>query len=196
MRTRDTSKELLVKQKALELFVKDGFDGFSMNKLARLCNISVATLYIYYQNKDDLIKQLGVEEGKKMTDATMKGFSADMSFREGLKIQWENRSKYWIKNPLSGKFLESIRNSPHSEYVTSSIVKDFSVVMKQFTETAVSNKELKPLTLEVYWSIAFGPLLTLLRFHFEERSVGNKPFRFSDKVMYETLELVLKALEP
>jgi AcrR family transcriptional regulator len=196
MRTRDTGKEKLVKEKAIELLVKDGFDGFSMNKLAKACSISVATLYIYYQHKEDLIRQLALEEGKKMTDATLKGFTADMPFREGLKKQWENRSRFWLKNPMSGKFFELIRSSPYGDEVTAAITKEFSEVMKQFTHTAVLNKELRPLTLEVYWSIAFGPLLTLLRFHFEQRSIGNRPFRFNDKVMYETLDLVLKALEP
>ena len=56
MRTRDTDKEKLVIEKAIEQIVQDGFQGFSMNKLAKACNISVATLYIYYQDKDDLIK--------------------------------------------------------------------------------------------------------------------------------------------
>ena len=46
MRTRNTCKEQLVKEKAVELLVSDGLEGFSMNKLARACDISVATLYI------------------------------------------------------------------------------------------------------------------------------------------------------
>ncbi len=60
MRTRNTDKEQLVKQKAIEMIVKDGFQGFSMNRLAMACDISVATLYIYYKDKDDLIKKIGL----------------------------------------------------------------------------------------------------------------------------------------
>ena len=62
MRTRNTGKEQLVKQKAIKLVVRDGFEGFSMNKLARACGISVATLYIYYKDKDDLIIRVALEE--------------------------------------------------------------------------------------------------------------------------------------
>ena len=71
MRTRDTDKEKLVIEKAIELIVSDGFEGFSMNKLARLCKISVATLYIYYQHKDDLIKKIGIEIGTAFFSHTM-----------------------------------------------------------------------------------------------------------------------------
>ena len=62
MRTRDNNKVELVKKTAIELMVKDGLEGFSMNKLARACNISVATLYIYYKDRDDLIVNIAVDD--------------------------------------------------------------------------------------------------------------------------------------
>ena len=84
MRTRDTDKEKLVTQKAIEQIVQDGFQGFSMNKLAKACSISVATLYIYYKDKDDLIEKIGFEIGSRFFSSTVKDFSPDMSFEEGL----------------------------------------------------------------------------------------------------------------
>lgn len=196
MRTRNTGKEMLVKEKAIALLVEEGLDGFSMNKLARACSISVATLYIYYRDKEDLIRQLGVEEGMKMTAATMKNFDPAMPFDKGMKTQWENRSVYWINNPVSTGFLEALRHSPHGEYVNETITASFRPIMQKFVEKAIADKELVPLPLEVFWSLAFGPLLTLIRFHREKKSVGQKPFIFSNKLMYQTLDLVLKALRP
>lgn len=196
MRTRNAGKEMLVKEKAIALLVEEGLDGFSMNKLAKACSISVATLYIYYIDKDDLIKKLGVEEGMKMTAATMKNFDPGMPFDKGMKTQWENRSAYWIRNPVSSGFLEALRHSPHGEYVNETIAASFRPIMKKFVEKAIAHKELVPLPLEVFWSLAFGPLLTLIRFHKEKKSVGQKPFTFSNKLMYQTLDLVLKALRP
>jgi len=96
MRTRNEQKELLVKEKAIELLVRDGFEGFGMQKLAKAAKISPATLYIYYSDKDDLIKKLGVELGNRMSEITLEGFAGTMSLAEGLKKQWENRSKYWL----------------------------------------------------------------------------------------------------
>jgi len=59
MRTRDPNKEELVKQKAIEMLVKYGIEGFGMNRLAKESGVSVATLYIYYSDKEDLIKKIG-----------------------------------------------------------------------------------------------------------------------------------------
>jgi hypothetical protein len=35
MRTRDVNKERVIREKGIEMIVKEGFDGFSMQKLAR-----------------------------------------------------------------------------------------------------------------------------------------------------------------
>jgi len=196
MRARDPHKELLVKQKAIELILKDGFDGFSMQKLAKACDISVGTLYIYYENKDDLIKKIGIEEGKRMMDATLKGFSPDMPFAEGLKVQWENRSSYWIKNKEAALFYENLKHTPYATEILEEMSRSFRPIMKKFTENAIAKKELQYLSFESYWSVAFGPLYTLLKFDLSGKSVGNKPYKFSKTTMYQTLELVIKALKP
>ena len=65
MRTRDENKELTIREKALEMAVKDGFDGLSMQKLARAAGVSPATIYIYFKDRDDLILQLWLQEVKK-----------------------------------------------------------------------------------------------------------------------------------
>jgi len=196
MRVRDTHKELLVKQKAIELLLKDGFDGFSMQKLAKACGISVGTLYIYYKNKEDLILKVGIEEGERMMKATMKHFSPDMSFAEGLKKQWENRSSYWLKNREASLFFENIKHTQYGEAILQEVSGHFRPVMTQFVKNAIAKKQLHFLSFESYWSVAFGPLYTLLKFEQNGKSVGNKPYKFSKQVMYQTLELVLKALTP
>jgi len=100
MRTRNVDKENLVKQKAIELIVKEGLEGFSMNKLAKACKISVATLYIYYKDRDDLIIKIACEEGKLMSDTMMSEFDCEANFEEGLRAQWESRYKFLINKPF------------------------------------------------------------------------------------------------
>jgi AcrR family transcriptional regulator len=196
MRTRNEQKELLVKEKAIEMLVKVGFEGFSMQKLAKAAKISPATLYIYYSDKDDLIKKLGIELGNKMSEITLEGFSGKMSFADGLKKQWENRSRFWLEHAKEANAYEVIRHSPHGHYITQAISANFRPVMEEFAHNAIKNNELRPMSFEVYWSVAFGPLYTMVKFHLEGRSKGNTPFVFSKKLMYEALDLVLKALKP
>jgi AcrR family transcriptional regulator len=185
-----------VKKKAIEMLVDIGFQGFSMNKLAQACDISVATLYIYYKDKDDLIKKIGAEIGKKFMATTLKNFSPQMHFAEGLRKQWENRAGFAMKFPKEVACYEIIRHSQHGDDIAEESLKEFKTAMAKFCQLAVQNKELIPLSVNAYWSIAYGPLYTLLRFHEDGKSIGGTSFKFSRKIMDETLHLVLKALTP
>ncbi len=196
MRTRNTGKEQLVKQNAIEMLVEDGFQDFSMNRLAKACGISVATLYIYYKDKDDLIKKIGVAIGKNFFSVMMKDFSPAMSFKEGLKRQWENRATAALKYPKEAACFEIIRHSSHGDHILKESLKDFKSSMGEFFHNAVKKKELTPVSLEVFWSVAYGPLYSLLRFHSEGKSIGGLPFKFSKKTMEETFRLVITALTP
>ena len=46
-------KEIL--DSACEIFINDGYDGFSMRKLAEKIDYSPTTIYLYFKNKDDLL---------------------------------------------------------------------------------------------------------------------------------------------
>jgi TetR/AcrR family transcriptional repressor of multidrug resistance operon len=196
MRTRNADKELLVRKKAIEMLVREGFQGFSMNKLAAASGISVATLYIYYKDKDDLIQNIGTEIGRQFMCTTLKDFSTNMSFSEGLTIQWENRAAFALKYPKEVACYEIIRHSRHGDLIVEESLKEFKSAMEKFTRNAVKNKELKPVPVDVFWSVAYGPLYTLLRFHEEGKSIGGRKFGFSKKILHEALELVIKALRP
>jgi TetR/AcrR family transcriptional repressor of multidrug resistance operon len=196
VRTRNSDKEQLVKQKAIEMLVEVGFEGFGMNRLAKACGISVATLYIYYEDKDDLIKKIGTDIGKQFMGKTLQDFSATMSFAEGLKKQWENRAAFALKYPNEVACYEIIRHSQHGDYIMEESMRDFKATMMAFCQNAIDRKELLPLSVEVFWSVAYGPLYTLLRFHKEGKSIGGRPFKFSKKIKEEAFQLVIKALTP
>lgn len=198
MRTRDSDKEQLVITKAIEQIVKDGFQGFSMNKLAKACNISVATLYIYYKDKDDLIKKLGAKIGHNFFTFTMQDFSPDMPFAEGLWIQWKNRSAFAMEYPLEVACHEVIKHSPHAEsiFAESTHMQEFKESMKQFVMNAKNNNELVSLSLEVFWSVAYGPLYILLNFHREGKSMGGIPFTLTQDIVKEAFNTVIKSLTP
>lgn len=196
MRTRNADKEELVKKKAIELLVSEGFEGFSMNKLAKACGISVATLYIYYADKDDLIKQVGTEIGHEFFGGALKGFSPDMSFAEGLRLQWNNRLAFAKDNLLHMQCWDAIRHSPHSEYVLKESNGGFREILAQFKKNAIDRGELVALPMEVFWSIAYGPLYTLMRFQAEGKSIGGKPFSLTDEVKEAAFSAVIRALTP
>ena len=196
MRTRDSNKEEIVKQKAIALLVENGIEGFSMNRLAKESKISVATLYIYYSDKDDLIKKIGIEIGKNFLDGMSKDFLPTMGFKEGLFIQWENRIRYTQERPLEVSCWELLTHSSYGEHILDKSLTDFKTTMKTFFNNAVEKKELIPVSKEVFWSIAYGPLYSLLHFERDGKNFGGGPFKLNNKITKEAFELVIKALTP
>jgi TetR/AcrR family transcriptional regulator, multidrug resistance operon repressor len=196
MRIRDDNKMLAIREKAIEMMVEKGFDGFSMQKLAKAANVSPATLYIYYKDREDLIMQLWCTSFKEMTDATLKNFDPHMSFSEGLRVQWMNRARYCLKNPLHMQFMEQLRHSPMQEKAMDMMGNQFKNAMKTFVTNAIKKNELVKVEVEVYWSIAFAPMYNLVKFHQQGMSLGGKKFTLTDKILNETLQLVIKALTP
>ena len=195
MRTRNTDKVQLVKQKAIELIVKNGLEGFSMNKLAKVCNVSVATLYIYYKDRDDLIIKVAIEEGRLMGDAMIKDFDPELPFEQGLRKQWENRYNYMIANPIMSLFFDQLRSSSYQQEFLSSFLKGFQLVVGKFMHNVIERGEIEAMPFEVYWSVAFAPLYNLIRFETEGQSMGGKPFKMTDEILWKTFDLVVKALK-
>lgn len=195
MRTRNTDKVQLVKSKAIDLLLRDGLEGFSVNKLAKECGISVATLYIYYKDKDDLIMQIGMEEVRKMSAQMLEGFDPEAKFEEGLRIQWKNRAKCVLNNPKIAQLFEQLRTSTYHEAIMDAFKNEFKEHMGRFMKNAVDRGEILAMPVEVYWSIAYAPLYNLLRFHNEGRSLAGKKFVMNDRIMWQTFDLVLRALK-
>lgn len=195
MRTRDESKEKAIHEEALKLIVTEGFDGLSMHKVAKAANVSPATIYIYYKDREDLICQMAAQEIDQLLEASLHNFDPQMSFAEGLRVQWHNRANYFMEHPLQMKFMEQIRYSPYHK--EPSLEKSsFVQIMHEFIKKAIANNELKPLPIEVYWSLAFAPLYKLIEFHVNQKGMNGRKYQLSENDLNTTLQSVLQGLKP
>lgn len=196
MRRRNTNKEQLIKDTALKMIVKNGFDAFAMQKLAREACVSPATPYIYFRDKEHLILSMYKDFMDEMSASTLKNFDPEASFSEGLRIQWKNRADFYMQHRDKTIFLEQIRHSSLLEKAHDLVNPEFRTAMKTFVATAIKNKELAEIPIETYWSIAYAPLYSLIRFHDSGKSHMNRSFTLTDEILDATLEIVIKGLKP
>ena len=196
MRVRDINKETVIRQQAIEMMVRDGLDGFSMQKLAKAANVSPATLYIYYKDREDLIHKIAEEIIVRMMGSSLEGLHPKMAFAEGMEIQWRNRMHFYLKNQLDVEFIETLRYSNFYDKIRETIHAKFGDTLRAFSQNAIARGELAPLPFEVYWAIAYAPLYQLIKFHKEGKSHKNQDFTITEEIINQTLKLVLKALKP
>ncbi|MBK8388155.1 MAG: helix-turn-helix transcriptional regulator [Saprospiraceae bacterium] len=55
------STESIIKQAAMEVFLKDGFDGARMQKIADLAGVNKAMLHYYFSSKDVMFEKIFAE---------------------------------------------------------------------------------------------------------------------------------------
>jgi AcrR family transcriptional regulator len=196
MRARDENKMEAIFQSALEMIVEEGFEGLSMQKLAKAAGVSPATIYIYFKDKEDMLLQLHKREKERYFVYVLEGFDPEMDFATGLAVQWKNRARYIIDHPGRGHFMEHFTFTPL--WCKSMKTQDlkFSAIMHRFVSKAIGNNELVTMPFEVYWSVAFAPLYNLVRYHKAGMNLSGEKFELTDTMLMQTLSLVLKALRP
>jgi len=196
MRLKDVNKETAVRKKTIEIIVKDGVDGLSMQKLAKAAKVSPATIYLYFKNRDDLITQVYLDVTRKMIEASLKKFEPEMHLAEGLRVQWANRARFCMRYPRESQFLEQLQHTPFHSKAIQAESAAFGEVMRKFITRAIERKEMIPFpSFEVFWAVVYAPLYLLVRFH-QQGHGFNKKFVLTDEKMRQTLALVIKALTP
>jgi AcrR family transcriptional regulator len=65
---RDSAKLRQILEGARQVFLADGFDGASMNDIARVAGVSKGTLYVYFASKETLFEALIRDEKKQQAE--------------------------------------------------------------------------------------------------------------------------------
>ena len=195
MRVRDENKESAIREKAMEMIVKEGFDGLSMNKLAKAAGVSPATIYIYYKNREDLLNQIFHDAQKAFADSALRDFNPELPLEQGLWIQWKNRLRFIEEYPVYYQFYEQFR-STHLINQKSVDISAFRENMMLFVKNAIKHGELAKMEPEIFWSIAYGSFYSLVKFHLQEKKMMSETFKLTDAKLKQTLAMVVKALKP
>ena len=64
----DSVKRRQIIEGARQVFLRDGFDGASMNDVARVAGVSKGTLYVYFDNKEDLFEAMIRQERRTQAE--------------------------------------------------------------------------------------------------------------------------------
>jgi len=193
--TKAATTEIIIREQAISIIAKEGFDGFSMNKLAKASNLSVAAIYIYYKNKEELLNRLFNHVQTDFSICMLNGFSTNTLFRSGLWILWENYVKFAIANPSHFMFFNLFRNS-HLVNSLDIEISAFNQAVEQFARNAINKKEINGMEPELFWSLAFGPLDALIKFHLEKENVyTHEMFEITKENLKSLFEMIVTGFQ-
>lgn len=161
MRVKDEIKQDALFNATVKLVNEIGFVASSVSKIAREANVSPATIYVYYENKEDLLISTYVAIKHKLGNSLLKDFDSHMPIRDIFRNVWMNMFRYISENPEYFQFTEQFSNSPYSDLVDKEeLEKPFEPVM-QVLLSGIDQKIIKDVDSDILIAFMFYPIFSL-----------------------------------
>lgn len=156
MRNKDEAKVAAIYQATLDLVKERGLAGITMSDISKAASIATGTLYIYFKNKDELIKALFAECREKSAQKYFAGLDPTAPFEERLKTVFTNIIHYKRMHFSVSAFLEQ---SYHSPFVCITDLKKKQKALNPLIaliEEGIAKKEIKNVDPELVITYLFG----------------------------------------
>src|SRR5690606_915648 len=96
----------------IELVNNNGFHATPMSKIAKMANVSPATIYLYFENKQDLVNKTYLEVKAAYTDFAFATYSDEVSVESGFETIWKRIAEFKQTELDKAMFLAQCDNTP------------------------------------------------------------------------------------
>lgn len=96
----------------IELVNNDGFHATPMSKIAKMANVSPATIYLYFENKQDLVNKTYINVKTKYTQYAFETYDASTAVNIGFETIWKRIATFKLKETENAMFLAQCDNTP------------------------------------------------------------------------------------
>jgi len=161
MRYKDEQKNEAIIKATVQLVNRIGFVSSSVAKIAKAADVSPATIYIYYKNKEDLLVSTYTTIKQKLGKAMLKDFDENEPIRDILKKLWDNAFDYISQYPEYFYFSEQFSYSPYSSLADIKEIEKPFEPMYKILKKGVEQKIIKNVPFEMIKVFMFYPVMLL-----------------------------------
>jgi AcrR family transcriptional regulator len=115
---KSIDKKNAVLAATLRLVNEGGFKSASMSKIAKTADVSPATIYLYFENKQDLINYLYLDIKGEFCSHVFENFKQTGEIKSNFEIVWYRMANFKLKNNEKGYFLTQCDNTPIVDELT------------------------------------------------------------------------------
>jgi AcrR family transcriptional regulator len=112
MRIKDDKKIESIKIAAIELIQELGFHGTSVSKIAKKAGVSPATIYIYYENKEEMLKELYIELKERMISFILRDTDNLMQAKKTFYLISKAYYEFILSNKDEYYFIKQFKSCP------------------------------------------------------------------------------------
>lgn len=157
------NKREAILKATLKMVINHGFHAAPMSMISKQAGVSPGTIYLYFENKEDLINTLYCELKAKFAEKIFNGFNSDMAISDGFRVIWNNVLAYKCNEPDEALFIEQCDNTPMIS--EESRQKGYLAIQPLYDlwERGQSEKIIKPFSRIMLFSFSLLPILYLVK---------------------------------
>ncbi len=190
MRSKLKDKERAVLEATLELINNSGFHAASMAKIAKMANVAPATIYLYFENKQDLINKLYVYIKSEMSAYAFQNYNEKLSVKEGFKLIWNNIADYKITHIKEAIFLSNCDISPMVDEDTKDKGLQYLKPLADLCKRGQNEGVLKDCSLYLLYAFSINPLSYLIaKQQDEDIELDEKMIKNAYKMAWDSISI-------
>jgi len=163
MRPKDEDKVGRIYRAAIKVINLDGFQGCSMTKIATEADLSPATIYLYFENKEDMIDKIFLHLKSKMGNSYFDQESELSPSKGTFRTLWLNHYQYIIDNQEEYNFLENFSNCPLIHHIEKENRHDYCSAFEKLFEQSKTAKLIQPMQNDIIYSLLFAPISNMVK---------------------------------
>lgn len=149
----------------INLVNNNGFHATPMSKIAKMANVSPATIYLYFENKQDLVNQTYLEVKTKYTNFVFKNYEENNAIKTAFEHIWKQIAEFTIQELEHAFFLNQCNNTPIiDEPIKKEGIKHLEPLLELW-ERGKKEGVIKPFENYTLYAFSINPLSFLLIAH-------------------------------
>lgn len=142
----------------IELVNNDGFHATPMSKIAKMACVSPATIYLYFENKQDLVNKTYLEVKSSYTAYAFATYDETMSVKEGFEVIWKRIAEFKLKEDAYAMFLAQCDNTPMIDEVSRQEGIRHLQPLLDVWKRGIKEGVIKPMSDYMLYAYAINPL--------------------------------------
>jgi len=161
MRAKDEEKQAALFEATVKTVNAVGFAAASVSKIAKEAGVSPATLYVYYDNKEDLLVSTYIDIKKDFSRAILRDFDPGLPIRDILRYVWMTMFQYISSNPEYFRFSDQFANSPYYAQIDKEMVEGYFAPIIEVLKQGIHQKIIKDVPFDVLTAFMVYPVMAL-----------------------------------
>lgn len=146
----------------IDLVNNNGFHATPMSKIAKMANVSPGTIYLYFENKQDLVNKTYVEVKGEYTKYAFETYDENMTVEAGFELIWKRIADFKLKECENAMFLAQCDNTPMiDEESRQEGIKHLQPLLDLWNRGKAEGI-IKPLSEYILYAYAINPLSFLM----------------------------------